>query len=91
MPLNDMFLKNSTKYSGRPSGDKHTDGGGLYLHVTGAGKYWRMNYRIAAKQKTLSLGVYPAVSLANASKGRDKAREMLAQEHHMNQLASLLC
>jgi integrase len=79
MPLNDTFIKNSTKHSGRASGDKHTDGGGLYLHVTGAGKYWRMNYRIAAKQKTLSLGVYPAVSLANARKGRDNAREMLAQ------------
>jgi hypothetical protein len=79
MRLNDTFIKNSTKHSGRASGDKHTDGGGLYLHVNGAGKYWRMNYRFAAKQKTLSLGVYPALSLANARKGREKAREMLSQ------------
>ena len=79
MRLNDTFIKNSTKHTGRASGDKHTDGGGLYLHVNGAGKYWRMNYRFAAKQKTLSLGVYPALSLANARKGREKAREMLSQ------------
>jgi integrase len=78
MPLNDTFIKN-TKFSGRPSGDKHTDGGGLYLHMTRAGKYWRMNYRMAGKQKTLSLGIYPAVSLALARKGRDSAKELLAQ------------
>jgi hypothetical protein len=37
-----------------------------------------MNYRFMGKQKTLALGVYPAVSLAAARKGRDKAREQLA-------------
>jgi integrase len=79
MPLNDTFIRNSTKHSGRASGDKHSDGGGLYLHVTASGKYWRMNYRKDAKQKTLSLGIYPAVSLANARKGRDNAKELLAQ------------
>jgi integrase len=79
MSLNDTFIKNSTKYSGRPSGDKHSDGGGLYLHVTAAGKYWRMNYRLYGKQKTLSLGVYPAVSLAQARRGRDEAKKLIAQ------------
>lgn len=79
MALNPTFVKNSTKWSGRPAGDKHTDGGGLYLHVKEAGKYWRMGYRINGKQKTLSLGVYPAVSLAQAREGRDKARALLAQ------------
>ena len=79
MPLNDTFIKNSARYSGRPSGDKHTDGGGLYLHVTAAGKYWRMNYRLSGKQKTLSLGIYPAVSLATARRGRDSAKELIAQ------------
>ena len=33
------------------------DGGGLYLLVKLAGKYWRYNYRYCGKQKTLSLGV----------------------------------
>jgi integrase len=78
--LNDTFIKNSTKHSGTAAGDKHTDGGGMYLLVNAVGKYWRMNYRFAGKQKTLALGVYPAVSLAEARKRRDKAREQLAKD-----------
>jgi integrase len=78
MALTDTFTRN-TKHSGSTAGDKYSDGGGLYLHITRAGKYWRMNYRFAGKQKTLALGVYPAVSLAEARKGRDKARKLLAQ------------
>ena len=66
MPLSDTFLKNSAKHSGVSAGDKHTDGGGIYLLVTKAGRYWRMNYRFAGKRKTLALGIYPAVSLAKA-------------------------
>ena len=66
--LTDTFTRN-TKHSGTPAGDKHSDGGGMYLHITKAGKYWRMNYRFAGKQKTLALGVYPAVSLAEARQG----------------------
>lgn len=79
MPLNDAFIKNSTKHSGKPAGDKYTDGGGMYLLVTPAGKYWRMNYRYAGKRKTLALGVYPTVSLAEARKRREKAREQLSK------------
>ena len=56
MALNDTFIKNSTKHSGKPSGDKYTDGGGMYLLVSAAGKYWRMNYRFEGKRKTLALG-----------------------------------
>lgn len=77
MALTDTFVKNA-KPSGSATGDKHTDGLGLYLHVKEAGKYWRMNYRFLGKQKTLALGVYPAVSLAKARQRRDKARELLA-------------
>jgi len=77
MALTDTFVKN-TKPSGSPAGDKHTDGQGLYLLVKPAGKYWRMNYRYLGKQKTLALGVYPAVSLAKARARREKARELLA-------------
>ena len=50
----------------------------MYLLVKATGKYWRMNYRFNGKQKTLALGVYPATSLANARKAREKAREQLA-------------
>lgn len=77
MALTDTAVKNF-KHSGAPAGDKHQDAQALYLHVKAAGKYWRMNYRFHGKQKTLALGVYPAVSLANARKARDKARELLA-------------
>ena len=78
MALTDTFIKKSTKHSGKPAGDKHTDGGGMYLLVTAAGKYWRMNYRFADKRKTLALGTYPEVSLAKARAKREKARELLA-------------
>ncbi|TCP17758.1 tyrosine-type recombinase/integrase [Simplicispira metamorpha] len=79
MALTDTFTKNA-KHSGKPSGDKHSDGGGLYLHVTAAGKYWRMAYRMHGKQKTLAIGVYPAVSLADAREARKRAKEQLAQD-----------
>lgn len=78
MALTDTFVK-QIKHSGRPTGDKHSDGQGLYLHVTAAGKYWRMAYRFGGKQKTLALGVYPATTLANARRKRDEAKEQLAQ------------
>ncbi len=77
MALTDTFVKN-VKPSGSKAGEKHADGQSMYLHVTDVGKYWRMNYRFAGKQKTLALGVYPAVSLAKARARRDKAREQLA-------------
>lgn len=51
----------------------------MYLWVNATGKYWRLNYRMDGKQKTLALGVYPAVSLAQARKKREAARENLAQ------------
>ena len=79
MALTDTFVKN-IKPTGAPTGDKHTDGQGLYLHVKDAGKYWRMSYRFGGKQKTLALGVYSAVSLADARARRDKARKLLAND-----------
>jgi integrase len=38
-----------------------------------------MNYRLYGKQKTLSLGVYPSISLEQARKGRDEAKKLIAQ------------
>ncbi len=41
------------------------DGGGLYIEISpNGGKWWRLKYRFAGKEKRLSLGVYPAVPLA---------------------------
>ncbi|MDR0457664.1 MAG: Arm DNA-binding domain-containing protein [Burkholderiaceae bacterium] len=73
MALTDTFVK-QTKQLG-----KHFDGGGMYLHVMAAGKYWRLKYYLAGKERLLSLGVYPAIKLAQARKARDTARELLAQ------------
>ena len=50
MALNDTFVKN-IKPTGAPTGDKHTDGLGLHLHVKAAGKYWRMSYRFDGKRR----------------------------------------
>lgn len=60
---------------------KLSDGSGLYLliHPNG-GKYWQMAYRFGGKQKTLSVGVYPEVSLADARDRREQARKLLAND-----------
>ena len=57
---------------------KLSDGHGLYLLVTKAGgKLWRLKYRVAGKEKLLSLGAYPALTLGAARKAADKAREQV--------------
>lgn len=61
------------------AGDKLADGGGMYLLVKACGKYWRMDYRFAGKRKTLALGAYPAVSLAQARSAREEGRQLLTQ------------
>ncbi|MDO7903401.1 tyrosine-type recombinase/integrase [Pseudomonas sp. K1(2024)] len=56
------------------------DSQGLCLEVTTAGgKLWRLRYRFEGKAKMLSLGSYPAVTLAQARERRDAARKILAQ------------
>ena len=55
MALTDTFVKN-TRPTGTPAGDKHRDGGGMYLLINFGGKYWRMDYRFAEKRKMLALG-----------------------------------
>lgn len=78
MALTDTFVR-QVKHTGAAAGDKHTDGEGMYLHVKAAGKYWRMSYRFGGKQRTLALGVYPDVTLAQARVRRGEARAQLAQ------------
>ena len=76
MPLTDTMLRN-LKSDGTPA--KLADSEGLYLYLsTSGGKLWRMDYRYAGKRKTLSFGAYPAVSLKDARRKRDKAKELLA-------------
>ena len=54
------------------------DGDGLYLWVYHNGrKYWRMRYWRAGKEKSLSVGVYPRVTLSEARIKRDELRNQL--------------
>ena len=74
MKLTDAKLRNLTETG------KHFDGGGLYLEVSAAGgRYWRLKYRHGGKEKRLSFGVYPEVSLKTARERQTKARAILAR------------
>ena len=54
------------------------DGGGLYLEVpVKQSKRWRIKYRFGGKEKTLSLGTYPNVSLKAARIKREKIKQLL--------------
>lgn len=77
MALTDTFVR-QVKATEKAIGDKYADGGGMYLLVKAAGKYWRMDYSFSGKRKTLALGTYPEVSLAKARDRRGAARELLA-------------
>lgn len=64
------------------------DGGGLFLLVTptkkeelpqsAGGKWWRFKYRFGGKEKLVSFGTYPEVSLSSARQKRDEARTQVA-------------
>ncbi len=57
---------------------KPFDGGGLFLNVRENGaRYWRMKYRNAGSERLLSFGVHPEVSLWEARRRRDAAREAI--------------
>ncbi|HFI5335572.1 TPA: tyrosine-type recombinase/integrase [Serratia liquefaciens] len=76
MPLTDIKVKTAKPMD---KAYKLTDGGGMYLLVKPNGsKYWRLKYRFVGKEKMLSIGVYPDVSLADARQKRDEARKVLA-------------
>ena len=77
MPLTELQIK-SAQPKEKPY--KMSDGQSLFLLVQPNGsKYWRYNYRFAGKQKTLSIGVYPRISLKDARKEAFYARELLDQ------------
>ena len=76
MPLTDTAIKKA-KPGDKPV--KLSDGKGMYLLVNPTGsKLWRWKYRVLGKEKVMSLGAYPDVSLAQAREGVDKARKILA-------------
>lgn len=75
MPLTNTAIR-ATKPTTKPF--KLFDGSGLFLLVTPKGqKWWRFKYRYSGKDKSLSLGVYPGVTLKDARERRDEARKLL--------------
>ena len=78
MPLTDTRIRNAKP---KPKPYKLSDGGGLHLLIMpGGGRYWRMDYRFGGKRRTLALGVYPEVPLAQARARREEARASLARD-----------
>src|SRR6516164_7083752 len=76
MALTDIAIRQTKP---RPKPFKLTDGAGLHLLVAPTGaRLWRLAYRFAGKQKTLALGAYPSVTLADARSARDAARKLLS-------------
>ncbi|HEX5277475.1 MAG TPA: integrase arm-type DNA-binding domain-containing protein [Fluviicoccus sp.] len=77
MPLTDSFLRTLKPPAKQ---EKHADTGGLFILATpNGGKWWRLKYRFGGKEKLLSMGTYPEVSLKAARERRDEARAMLAE------------
>jgi integrase len=57
---------------------KLTDSAGLFLEIRPNGsKLWRYRFRIAGKENTYAIGVYPDVSLSAARTERDIARDLV--------------
>lgn len=77
--LTDTNCRNASCPADKPRA-RFADSGGLYLEVSPAGsKRWFVKFRINGKEKRLSLGSYPAVTLKAARDGREAARKVKAQ------------
>lgn len=76
MPLTDTALRSAKP---RAKAYRLFDGDGLYVEIAHTGgKWWRLKYRFDGKEKRLSLGVYPDVTLKTARERRIEARTQLA-------------
>ena len=83
MALSDLVVKQA-----EPTGKAYTlpDIDGLSLAVTPAGgKSWHFRYYLLGKQKRMSLGNYPEVSLREARTLRDEARTLVAKDINPHQ------
>lgn len=77
MSLTDILIRNAKP---KEKSIKLYDGGGLYLEVSpSGGKWWRFKFRHAQKEKRLSVGIYPEISLKRARERRDELRRLLAE------------
>ena len=78
MALTDIKVRN-VKPNDKPI--KLFDSNGLFLLVTPAGgKGWRFKYRFGGKEKLISFGTYPEISLSQARERRDAARKQVAND-----------
>ena len=76
MPLSDTKIRSLKP---RDKSFKMSDFDGLFLTVKPTGsRLWHFKYRVNAKEKLLSFGIYPEVTLSQARTARDAARAMLA-------------
>lgn len=76
MHLSDVAIRNA-KPKEKPI--KLFDRDGLYLLVNpGGSRLWRLKYRVGGREKLISLGSYPEVSLKAARDRRDEARRLVA-------------
>jgi integrase len=76
-----MALTDTATRNAKPADKPYslTDEKGLSLSIQpNGGKWWRFRYRFDGKEKMLSLGIYPDVSLKDARVRRDAARKLLA-------------
>ena len=77
MPLSDTAIK-AAKPKDKPY--KLYDEQGLFIIIAAnGGKWWRLKYFFNNKEKNMSLGTYPAISLKQARKIKDDARQLIAQ------------
>ena len=77
-----MKLKSLAVKNARPNGktQRFFDGRGLYLEISSkGGKWWRFKYQFEKKEKRMSLGIYPDISLEMARQRREEARKLVAQ------------
>jgi hypothetical protein len=78
MSLSDLTIRNA---KAREKAYKLGDGRGLYLLVEPNGsKFWRLKYRFAQKDRKLSLGAYPEVTLALARERQLEARRLIDRD-----------
>jgi integrase len=76
MPLTDIQVRNLKP---RDKAYKVSDFEGLFVLVKVNGsKLWQFKYRIDGKERLLSIGIYPEISLAQARKAKEAARAKVA-------------
>lgn len=72
MPLTDFKIR-SLKPPGQAS-----DGGGLFIEaMPGGSKVWRLRYRLGGRQEKVTLGGYPAFTLADARAWREDCKALV--------------